>query len=199
MTTKVARLVFLILMLIPLTTGCSKQWRENNVSISAEDMLAELDQVSALGLGGGYEDFRAFAEDPGTTIYYADSAVMGPPATIASISDFSFMADAFSLAEVTRIKVFFLDFQDGDYHENAMMIVAELNDGFEAVDIFWGEGAVQDGQFVVDLVSDDGAAGITVKSFDVSKGGELNGTIQLKTYLYPDTYIGKFSTLIGYK
>jgi len=194
-----SRLLFLILLLIPLATGCSKQWRENNVSISAQDMMAELEQVSTLGVGGGYEDFKNLAGDPGTTIYYADSAYMGPPATVASIGDFSFMVDSFSLAEVSRIKVFFLDYKDGDYHENAMMIVAQLTDGFESVDIFWGEGSVQDGQFVVDLVSDDGAAGITVKSFDVSKGGELNGTIQLKTYLYPDTYVGKFSTLIGYK
>lgn len=195
-----SRIAFLFLMFITLgQVACSKQWRENNVALTSQEVFAQLDLVSAMDVGGGYQDFVNLAYDPYTTVYFADSVVMGPsPALVASILDFSFMLNPFYLGEVQTIKVFFLDYRDGDYRDNALLVSAELQGG-SSTDIFWGQGTVNDGQFVVDMVSDDGAAGITLKSYDVSKSGDLNGTIQLKTYLYPDSYIGKFSTLVGYK
>lgn len=197
-----SRLALMLLFFVTISqVACSKQWRENYVQMSSDEVLAQLEDVSieASGYGSGYQDFADMAYEPGVTIYYANAPVMGPPAMIASILDFSFMYDYFTLSELTSIQIFFLDFKDGDYHSNALLIDGILTDNTKVTDLFWGEGRMDNGQFVVDLVSDDGAAGLTVKSNDVSKNGELNGAIQLKSYLPSGTYIGKFSTLAGYR
>ncbi len=196
------RLLVSLLMFVTLTqVACSKQTRENYVAISSEDMLADLDlvagDVSAASLD--VQSFQDMANDPRTTIFYASAPTMGPIGLIASILDFSFMYEYFYLAEVTSIRVFFLDLKEGDTHHNALLVDAELIDGTIVTDMFWGDGRVDNGQFVVNLISDDGAGGLTVKSNDISKSGDLNGTIQLKSYLPSGSYIGKFSTLVGFK
>lgn len=196
------RLFVALLTVVTLTqVACSKQWRENYVSVSSDQMLADLDMIAGdvAAASLDVQSFSEMAQDPRTTVYYASAPTMGPVGMIASILDFSFMYEYFSLAEVTSIRVFFLDFKDGDTHHNALLVDAELFDGTIVTDLFWGDGRVENGQFVVDLVSDDGAAGLSVKSNDVSKNSELNGTIQLKSYLPSGSYIGKFSTLVGFK
>lgn len=197
-----ARLGLILLMMVTLSqVACSKQTRENYVSISSDEMMADLDLVAggASTAGVGAQDFMDMAYDPGTTIYYASAPTMGPIGMIASILDFSFMYEYFTLRDVGAIRIFFLDYKDGDTHNNALLVDAELLDENIVTDVFWGNGRVENGQFVVDLVSDDGAAGLIVKSNDISKGGDLNGTIQLKSYLPQGSYVGKFSTLVGFK
>ena len=196
------RMLLIILMFANLSlVACSQQSRENNVSISSEDMLADLDlvagDVSAASLD--VQSFTDMANDPRTTIYYASAPSMGPVGMIASILDFSFMYEYFTLADVASIRVFFLDLKEGDTHHNALLVDSELQSGNIVTDLFWGDGRVENGQFVVDMISDDGAAGLKVKSNDITKGGDLNGTIQLKSYLPSGSYIGKFSTLLGFK
>ncbi len=207
------KLKFLILSLIfgGLLLGCSNQVRESDPQLSGEEMMAMLDQLtsgaSANGssAGNGVAEALTYKDDPKTTIFFADApGPMGPVASVLAVDYLDFIRPGEDLwyGNVTKAQLYFLDSPSTTDRQNGLVIgiVTGESEQYQYYGLS-GQGAIVDGQFVVEMTSPTGAR-IVLRSFDTD-GDDLLSVIQLQVYEVDasgnEIYIGKFSTLVGYQ
>ncbi len=191
--------------------ACSTQWREANVSLEGDEMMSYLDEVLSFNSGapGQREVIRQLREDPRSTVYFAQSSVeFGPAVSVASLLDFTPLGVDRSPVDLQAAQVFFIDLplEDGT-HRNALIVELWWGPNDFTTHILSGEGSVLDGTEYVAFLGPQGANGapsMVLRSYDVSRRGQLNAVIQLKVGNFDpqtgiETYWGKFSTLVGYQ
>lgn len=196
--------IFSLVAVVSLV-ACSNQWREADAEISAEEMLALLDDAaSASSLSGsGVSQALQFREEEGTAIYFSDAP--GPLGTIASVFSIYSYLDFLSpsLQGMTReslyqVRIFFFN-QHTSSGIRAALIVGLQTDASSSFQYFGFEGdaVISDDEYEAVLYNGSGQPAMILRSFDV-EGGDLAPVIQLKVSDANDNPIGKFSTLVGF-
>jgi hypothetical protein len=187
--------------------GCSNQWRTGDANISAEDMMALLNEVQSASTqstgGGNLSSILAMKDDPNTTIYFGDA---GPPQpnvlSVLAFDTLDFLASGqgYDWTNINSARVFFFDNPTGGHTDG--LIIGILPNGAQQFQYFgfYGAGQIDSGTLTATLLGDNGNA-LIVRSDDVD-GQTLTGTIQLRVYELDgggnEVYIGKVPSLEGF-
>lgn len=207
---------FMGVVLMAFSSSCSYQWREADAGIDDQDLIKLIDEIGqTTSTSSGSTNMTAFvnlAHDPQTAIYFAEGSddhqgPMGPPASILSMEDFTFMGQPeVTPLDMTSARAIFLDYKnEAGVRKNALLIDYFLRGQDKSVTkVFMSqEGAafINDGEFEVEL--DSGGTKLIVRSLDlVDDSDELKGVIQLNAWDFTsdnvENYLGKISTMVGF-
>ena len=193
-----------------LSVGCSNQWRDADAGVSAEEMLAMLEEVQGTQgqsiNGGSLSQALALKDDPATRIYFAESSgiksPLGPVASVLSLTNFEFLgAPDLWWGAIEEARIFFMDLPTESGRQNSLIIgVRKFGETSLSYAGFTGIGSLSEEELVVTLLA-NGADKVVLRSFDVEED-DLANVIQLLVWDIDgagmEYYNGKFSTLVGY-
>ncbi|MGZ6479712.1 MAG: hypothetical protein ACXWQE_10435 [Bdellovibrionales bacterium] len=189
-----------------LAAACSNTYRTSDPQISADQLKQYLSEAQSNAFSGS-GDISTLANDPNTTIYFADApGPMGTVASVLSFDDISFIGSSTvgsSVANVGAVRVFLLDnpFSTAARQDILIIGVASKTDpGTFEYKTFSGSGQLDSGQFTMTFTGGDGV--YSARSFDLD-GDSLAANIQLKIFTPDadgnDVYVGKFPVLAGFQ
>jgi len=193
-----------------LAAGCSNQWRDADAGVSAEEMLAMLNEVQGAQSqslsGGSLSEALALKDDPNTRIYFAESSgptsPLGPVASVLSLISFEFLgAPELWWGDIEETRIFFLDQPNESGRRNSLILgLRKKGESMISYVGFTGIGAMSSKDLVVTLQA-GGQDKLVLRTFDVD-GDDLKGVIQMLVWDIDfsgnERYIGKFSTLVGF-
>ena len=201
-----ARLISCLIVTVAVT-ACSNHWRESNSQLTVQDMqnvLAEMDVAQAQSQGTGpMAEALALKEDPDVSIYFADApSPIGQVPNVLGFFNFAFLGldNTFGYQSITAARVLFFDAPQTDGSRKSALIIGikSTSDQFNYYAFYSEKGAeIATGTYQARLAGGSGND-IIVKTVDVS-GGTLDTVIQLKVYDAANVYLGKISTLVGFK
>jgi len=217
MTVMMNKPTTLIILVLGLwLSGCSYQWREAEAGITDDELMDLISEISkdasATSGTGNMQKFMSLVQDEFSTIYFAEgyvdnSGTMGPPASILSFLDFTFLGrDNLSVWDLDEARAIFVDtIDEAGVRQNALLLdLMVTGESTMTTKVFVGSGdsGVNDGQFSATLNGDSGGPALVVRSNDVELGSdELAGIIQLQVWDFNnegEDYLGKISTLVGF-
>ncbi len=187
--------------------ACSNHWRESNSGLTIADMqnvIAEMEQAQAQSQGSGnLAEALALKDDPDASIYYSDApSPIGMVPNVLGFFNFEWLGLAADLGykDITAARVLFFDAPQADGSRKTALIIGikSGSDQFNYYAFTGTDADIADSSYQASLGNGTGTGDIIVKTVDVS-GGSLDTVIQLKVYSSSGAYLGKISTLVGFK
>jgi hypothetical protein len=179
----------ILLISLLASVGCSNYYRTADPGISASDVYSKYNSVA--GQSAGVMSAGPDVSSPDTTLYYSEGpGPLGPVVSVAALVDFSPLGFAgMTTDNISDIVVFFAK------SPSATSLTVSISG--MSTQTFTGDGGSSDhGDYQVTV---QGTAGsLVLESFDADSDGNLPGVIQLHVYTSDGSYIGKFSTLVGF-
>jgi|GEM_PF-1588489 hypothetical protein len=198
----------LTLTLLPFLLGaCSTQYRTAPEADFA-DIQASLSEVTSAGASDStLSQFQQLAQTSGANIYYADSAgSYGPVDSVASLGSFAFMGlPGVWVDQIQEVRVFFVDAWTAQGRQAGLLVALKTQGSSSfTVKAFVSSrpSEVDAGEYVAVLAS-GGTEALTLRTMYVDENDELEGVVRMDVSEFDgqgyETYIGQFSTLVGYQ
>lgn len=185
------------------SVSCSSRWREADSDIDdtvVMTSLAELGDTGAAG-AGGLADVLAL-KDQGSSIYYAEApGSLGYVGNVLSLVDFTFLgAPQGTIAnQISNARIFFFDLPTTSSREVGLIVGVKMGSDTFSYSVWKGTAASNNGKYEATLQGS--SSNIVLRSYDIDQD-DLTSVIQLRVYVIEadgqESYIGKFSTLIGF-
>lgn len=197
----------ILLTALVASVGCSNQYR----SVPMDDhtfVKASLNEILGVSSASTNEvaQFKQLSEMPGASLYYSDSVAYGAVMSVASLASFSFF-DRPDLwyGMISEVRIFFVDvFTTQGRQAGLLMAIKENGAQDFQVKAFLSTrpSEVVGGEFVA-VLGNNGQERLTLRSMYVDEDDELEAIIRLDVSEFDgsalETYIGQFSTLVGYQ
>lgn len=192
-------------MIVGASFGCSNHYR--NVPIDDFSFIqSSLNEVAAASSGSAVSQFQQMAQMPGASIYYSDSVAYGPVLSVAGLGSFAFFGRPdLWYGAISEVRIFFVDvFTTQGRQAGLMMAIKEVGKENFEVKAFINTRPVEVvGDEYVAVLGTNGQEQLTLRTMYVDQDGELEGVIRMDVsdfgYGGLETYIGQFSTLVGYQ
>ena len=186
--------------------ACSNHWRESKSGLTITDMqnvIAEMEQAQAQSQGSGnLAEALALKDDPDASIYYSDApSPIGMVPNVLGFFNFEWLGlGDLGYNDIKAARVLFFDAPQTDGTRKTALIIGikSTSDQFTYYAFTGTDADIADHSYQASLGNGSGTGDIIVKTVDVS-GGSLDTVIQLKVYSSSGAYLGKISTLVGFK
>lgn len=199
-------LLKLSLVLSVFSVACSQQTRTVPTDdwTYVESVLAD---ITSSATSNEVAQFKQLAETPGASVYFSDSPGYGSPMSVASLGSFAFFGKPeLWVGTIAEVRVFFVDAPTAEGRKSALLLSIKVagSESFETK-AFLGtrSSEVQGGEFIAILGDASGNEVLTLRTDYVDEDNELEGVIRLDVSEFDsnglETYIGQFSTMVGFQ